>query len=252
MYVCVCQENMKRLHDAEPFTPEEQAHVLKKLKTHHSNPDHTISLHSANHSVVKLQPLVTPRVGSSTCSRETRRTRSQATETFLHSTSTPPNNNNHDDNKSQITSIIRRNTELVTSSALDAGVPVLHKLTFEEMIQLEKLTFMTNNTIRMARSFFNSIRLCIFPSEHKMRQHMKGMIPDTETGNIKLCVEGEDIHVTFVRVSDAAAFAQQHTHHLANTNQLVQYHNMPPNVLFFETQADKGKHYECINKHVMF
>ena len=118
---------------------------------------------------------------------------------------------------------------------------MVHKLTFEEMLKLEKLTLMTNKTIRMARSFFNSIHLSIFPSEHKMKQHMKGMIPDTDTGNIKLQVDGEDVHVTFVRVSDIAAFIQQHIQHLSNTNQLVQYYNMQPNVLFIETQADKGK-----------
>jgi hypothetical protein len=232
---------LKRLYDNEPFTPEEQAHVLKKLKTHHSNTDHTISLHSGNHTTVKLQPLVTPRVGSSTCSRETRRTRSLASETFFHSTSTPSNTNQRDDDIAQMTSIIRRNTELITSSAPDAGVTVLHKLTFEEMLQLEKITLMTNKTIRMARSFFNSIHLSIFPSEHKMKKHMKGMIPDTDTGNIKLQVDGEDVHVTFVRVTDTVAFIQQHIQHLSNTNQLVQYYNMPPNVLFIETQADKGK-----------
>ena len=118
---------------------------------------------------------------------------------------------------------------------------MLHKLTFDEMLQLEKLTFMTNKTTRVARSFFNSIRLSIFPSEHSMRQYMKGMIPDTETGNIKLQVDGEDVHVTFVRVSDTVAFIQQHIQHLSTTNQLVQYYNMPPNVLFIETQANKGK-----------
>ena len=70
---------------------------------------------------------------------------------------------------------------------------------------------------------------------------MKGMIPVTETGFIKLQVEGGDAHVTFVRVSDTVAFIQQHIQHLSNTNQLVRYYNMPPNVLFIETQADKGK-----------
>ena len=103
---------------------------------------------------------------------------------------------------------------------------------------------MPNNIIRMLRSFFNSLRLRIFPSEHK---YMKGMIPDTETGNIKVWVDGEDVHITFVRVSDIVAFIQQHVQHLSNTNQLVRYHNMPPNVLFIETQADKGKEsYECL------
>ena len=108
------------------------------------------------------------------------------------------------------------------------------------MLQLEKLTLMPNNTIRMLRSFFNSLRLCIFPSEHKMRENMKGMIPDTETGIIKLRVDGEDVLVTFVRVHNTASFIQQHIQHLSNTNQLVRYFNMPPNVLFIETQADKG------------
>ena len=213
--------------------------MLKKLKTHHSDPDHTISLHSANHSTVRLQPLVTPRVGSATCSRETKRKRSQANETFLHTTSTPLHNTQADDDKAQLTSIIRRNIELITSSAQDAGVPILHKLTFEEMLQFEKITLMPNNTIRMARSFFNSIRVNIFPSEHKMRDYMKGMMPDTETGAIKLNVEGEDVIITFVRICDVSAFAQ-HIQLLSNTNQLVRYYNMPPNVLFIETQADKG------------
>lgn len=217
--------------------------MLKKLKTYHSNPDHTISLQSANHSTVKLQPLVTPRVGSSDCSRETRRTRSQEAETFLHSTPTPSNTNQHADDIAQMASIIRRNTELITSSAHDAEAAVLHKLTFEEMLQLEKITLMTNKTIRMARSFSNSIHLSLFPSEHKMKQHMKGTIPDTDTGNIKLRVDGEDVHVTFVRVSDTVAFIQQHMQLLSNTNHSVRYHNMPPNVLFIETQADKGKQY---------
>ena len=69
---------------------------------------------------------------------------------------------------------------------------------------------------------------------------MKGMIPDTETGAIKLHIEGEDVLITFVRLCDVRLFAQQHIQHLSNTNQLVRYYNMPPNVLFIETQADKG------------
>lgn len=63
---------------------------------------------------------------------------------------------------------------------------------------------------------------------------MKGMIPDTETGIIKIRVDGEDVNVTFVRVNNT------HIQHLSSTNQLVRYHNMPPNVIFIETQADKG------------
>ena len=220
--------------------------MLKKLKSHHTGSDGTISLRSANHTTVKLLPIPTPKVGSSTSCRETRRTRSNTYETFIHSLSTPAAaiDNQHEDEQAQLTSIIRRNTELITSSAHDAGVPILHKLSFEEMLQFEKLTLMPNSTIRMARSFLNSIRLSIFPSEHKMRKYMKGMLPDTETGNIKLQVDGEDVHITFVRVSDVVAFIQQHIQHLSNTSQLVHYYNMPPNVLFIETQADKGT-YAC-------
>jgi hypothetical protein len=223
---------------------------LKRLKTHHTNPDGTVSLQSRNRSHVKLLPLATPHVGSSTSSKETRRLRSRAHETFLHSISTPPNTNDNkkEDEKSQLTAIIRRNTELITSSALDAGIPILHQVTFEEMLQIEKVTLMPNNTIRMLRSFFNSLRLCIFPSEHKMRQYMKGMIPDTETGIIKVRIDEQDVHVTFVRVNNTASFIQQHVQHLSNTNQLVRYYNMPPNVLFIETQADKGKHNTTISR----
>ena len=76
------------------------------------------------------------------------------------------------------------------------------------------------------------------------------MIPDTETGIIKTLVEDEDVNVTFVRVNITASFIQQHVQHLSNTNQLVRYYNMPPNVLFIETQADKGKHNTVIN-HVL-
>ena len=75
---------------------------------------------------------------------------------------------------------------------------------------------------------------------------MKGMIPESETGIIEMQVNGEDIHVTFVRVADISSCIQQHIQHLSNTNQLVRYHNMPSNVLFIETQADKGNTYECV------
>ena len=83
-----------------------------------------------------------------------------------------------------------------------------------------------------------------------MIQYTKGMIPDTETGVIKTRIEDEDVYVTFVRVSECASFIHKHIQHLSNTKQLVRYHNMPPNVLFIETQADKGKHNTAIN-HVL-
>ena len=151
--------------------------------------------------ILQHHPLPTPHVGSPTSSRKTRRLRSRTHETLLNSLLLPLHsdyNEQHRDKQMQLTSIIRRNTEVVTSSALDVGTPILPKLTFDEMLQMEQITFIPNNTTRMLRSFFNSLRLCIFPSEHKMRQHMKGMIPESETGIIEMPVDGEDIHVTFV------------------------------------------------------
>ena len=93
VHVCVVQENiptLKRPIDTnDAFTPEEQHHVLKRLKTHHKNPDGTPSLQSRNHTNIKLLPLTTPHIGSSTSSRETRRLRSRSHEAFLHAISTP-------------------------------------------------------------------------------------------------------------------------------------------------------------------
>ncbi len=100
--------NKRPIDIAEAFTPEEQHHVLKRLKTHHITPDGTLTLQAANRKHVKLLPLPTPHVGSSTSSRETRRLRSRAHETLLHAISTPSNtsNNEHDDETSQLTAII--------------------------------------------------------------------------------------------------------------------------------------------------
>ena len=129
---------MKRLIDThDAFTPEEQHHVLKRLKTHHTNPDGTLTLQSANHTTVKLLPLPTPHVGSSTCSSKTRQRRSQTQEMVLQSLSSPatstPQQHAQDEEK-QLTSLIKRNPDMVTSSAKAAGLPILHKLSVDDMI----------------------------------------------------------------------------------------------------------------------
>ena len=69
-YLCMCMgldehATAKRNRWGWAIDTRRTSTLLKKLKTHHSNTDHTISLRSANHSLVKLQPLVTSRVGSS-------------------------------------------------------------------------------------------------------------------------------------------------------------------------------------------
>jgi hypothetical protein len=62
----------------------------------------------------------------------------------------------HRNEETQLTSLIKRNSGIVTSAAKAAGIPVLHKLSVNDMIQLEKLTLIPYNTIRLLRSFLNS------------------------------------------------------------------------------------------------
>ena len=120
-YVCLLQENippLKRSIDTnDAFTPEEQHHVLKRLKTHHATSDGTLALQSANHSTVKLLPLATPHVGSSSCSSKTRQRQSRTQEMVLQSLSSPvtstPQQHAQDEEK-QLTSLIQHNPDLVS------------------------------------------------------------------------------------------------------------------------------------------
>ena len=122
---------------AVAFTPEEQHHVLKKLKLHHTNPDGTLSLQSANHSTVKLLPLLTPHVGSNDCSIKTRQRRSKIQEQLLQQLSTPSTVTSPTERathvEAQLTSLIKRNKETVTSCAEAAGIKVLHKLSVDDI-----------------------------------------------------------------------------------------------------------------------
>lgn len=124
---------MKRKADeTTPYTTDEQHHVLKRLRLHHTNPDGTLSLQSANHVDVKLLPLPTPHVGSYDSSSKTRQRRSKIQEHLLQHLSTPSivtsSTEQLQHQQAQLTSLIERNRDMVTTSAEVAGLHVLHKL----------------------------------------------------------------------------------------------------------------------------
>ena len=106
--------------------------MLKRLRLHHTNPDGTLSLQSANHVDVKLLPLPTPHVGSYDSSSKTRQRRSKLQEQLLQHLSTPStvisSTEQTQHQQSQLTSLIKRNRDMVTTSAEAAGLRVLHKL----------------------------------------------------------------------------------------------------------------------------
>ena len=106
--------------------------MLKRIRLHHTNSDGTLSLRSSNHTDVKLLPLPTPHVGSFECSSKTRQRRSKLQEQLLQHLSTPSTvtsaleQTQHQ--QAQLTSLIDRNRDMVTTSAKAAGLHILHKL----------------------------------------------------------------------------------------------------------------------------
>jgi hypothetical protein len=144
------------------------------------------------------------------------------------------------DEQKQLTSIIKRNVDMVSSAAKAAGLPIVHKLTVNDMLQLEKLVHLPNNVVRLLRSYFNVHHIPIFPSEQRMRQQMAETAQELEAVTTPIRVDGEKVDVTHVRVADAGVVVRNHLQQLSDTGQLVKYHNMPADVLFIETQADKG------------
>ena len=123
--LCMCMENippssnispiLKRKNDIISYIQEEQQHVLKRLRLHHINPDGTLSFHSANHVDVTLLPLPTPHIGSHGCSSKTQQRRSKLHEKLVQHISTPSR-------------LIKRNRDIVTTSADAAGLRIFHKL----------------------------------------------------------------------------------------------------------------------------
>ncbi len=234
---------MRPIHIAEAFTPEEQHHVLKRLKAHHVTPDGTLTLQSANNTTVKLLPLPTPHVGSSTCSSKTRQRRSRTQEMVLQQLSSPatstPQQHTHDEQK-QLTSLVQRNPNMITNAAAAAGIPILRKLSVDDMLQLEKRTLIPYNTMQLIRSFLTAHHLPILPSEQQVRRRVAEMIQECEVGTISMEINGNDETITYARATDVTHVITSHLQQLSSTQQLIQNNNMPTNTVFIQTQSDKG------------
>ena len=237
-------QSIPKKRAAPPLSIEEQHDILARIKKHHTNPDGTLTLQSANHTDVKLLPLPQPHVGSHDCSIKTRQRRSKIQERLLQQLSTPSTVTSPTEQskhaQAQLTAVIKRNKDTVTTCAAAAGVKVLHKLSVDEMLQLEKTTFISNNTTRLLRSFLNHHNLPIFPSESQVRKKMAEIIHELEVGTTDMMIEGKEEKITYARAKDVTHVVQQHVQLLSDHKLLVQHHNFPPNTLLLQTQSDKG------------
>ena len=144
------------------------------------------------------------------------------------------------DEQKQLTSLIKRNPDMVSSAAEAAGLPILQKLSVDDMIQLEKLTFIPYNTMRLIRSFLNSHHLPILPSEQQVRKRVAEMIQECEVRSTVMEIDGNEETILYARASNVNSVITNHLQQLSNTSQLIQYNNMPSNTIFIQTQADKG------------
>ena len=159
----------------------------------------------------------------------------------LQSVSSPATSTTHQhtqDEEKQLTSLIKRNPDMVTSAAKAAGLPILHKLSVDDMIQLEKLTLIPYNTIRLIRSFLNSHHLPILPSEQQVRTRVAEMIQECEVASIMMEIDGKEETILYARASNVKSVLSNHMQQLSSSNQLIQYHNMPVNTIFIQTQSD--------------
>ena len=129
---------------------------------------------------------------------------------------------------------------MVTSAAEAAGLPILHKLSVDDMIQLEKLTLIPYNTMRLVRSFLNAHHLPILPSEQQVRKRVAEMIQECEVGSTVMVIDDKEENIIYARTSNVANVIRNHLQQLSSTHQLVQYNNMPSNTFFIQTQSDKG------------
>ena len=145
-------------------------------------------------------------MGSNDCNIKTRQRRSKVQEQLLQHLSTPSTVTSPTEKakheQAQLTALIKRNKDTVTACAEAAGVKVLHKLSVDDMLQLEKTTFISNNTTRLLRSFFNYHNLPIFPSESQMRKRMAEMMHELEVGTTDMMIEGKEEKITYARAKD--------------------------------------------------
>jgi hypothetical protein len=115
-----------------------------------------------------------------------------------------------------------------------------HVHVVDDMLQLEKLTFIPYNTMRLIRSFLNAHHLPILPSEQQVRSRVAEMIQECEVGSTVMEIDGNEEHILYARASSVTNVINHHLQQLSNTNQLIHYNNMPSNTIFIQTQSDKG------------
>ena len=108
------------------------------------------------------------------------------------------------------------------------------------MIQLEKLTFNSYNTMRLIRSFLNHHNLSILPSEQQMRKRVAEMIHECEVGSTVMVIDEKEENIIYARASNIKSVISNHLTQLSDTNQLIQHRNMQFNTVFIQTQTDKG------------
>jgi hypothetical protein len=110
----------------------------------------------------------------------------------------------------------------------------------DQMVELEKLTFIPYNEMRLIRSFLNFHHLPILPSEQQVRKRVAEMIHEFEVGCTVMVIDEKEENIIYARISNVNTVINNHLQQLSNTNQLLHYHNMPSNTIFIQTQTDKG------------
>ncbi len=107
------------------------------------------------------------------------------------------------------------------------------------MLQLEKLTFIPYNTMRLIRSFLNSHHMPILPSEQHVRKRVAEMIQQCEVGSTVMEIDGNEETILYARASDVTRVISNHLQQLSNITQLIQYNSMPPIHTFITCHWDK-------------
>ncbi len=82
-----------------------------------------------------------------------------------------------------------------------AGIPMLHKLSVDDMLQLEKLTLIPYSTMRLIRSFLTAHHLPILSSEQRVRRRVAEMIHECEVGTMSMEIDGHEQTITYARAT---------------------------------------------------
>jgi hypothetical protein len=211
-----------------PLTLSEQQLTWKRLKTHHKDNNGMIQLTSSNNLPVSFLPIPNARTGSADASQRTVRARSQILRQINLTSSSPftatPAQQQHH-TTTQIKSIYRQ-----------LHVNITHKLSTQDMLAFDKLTYLPYNLLRTIRSFLHHHNVNVFPSEYVMRKQASQLAHQYELGTFNM---GDNV-VPFCRIINISSLLNIIIASLFNNRQLMYYPNMPTNQIQIQTQADKG------------